>query len=194
MTANVKILVVHGGGEGSYCYDAPLANFVRGQLDDQTQVAYPKFKGLEQLDQFDWNIIRKELEGALENLADDGQVIGHSLGGAAILKLLSEEHKARRINGLFLVAVPYICKDGAWAMDDFAIENDFATCLPDCGDIHLYHSSDDEIVPVDHVHLYAEKLKQASVTVVDGYGHQFSSKPFLELGDDLTRPLAERGT
>jgi uncharacterized protein len=148
--------------------------------------------GLEQLDHFDWNVTRKELEGALENLAEDGQVIGHSLGGAAMLKLLSEHGEMLRINGLFLVAMPYICRDGEWTTDDFAIDNDFAERLPDCGDIHLYHSRDDETVPVNHVHLYAEKLKQATVTVVDGYGHQFASKPFLQLAKDLTRQFAKQ--
>ena len=140
MTAKAKTLVVHGGGGGSNDYNKQLANVVRGQFDDQTQVAYPKFKGLEQLDQFDWNLTRKELDGALEKLTDDGQVICHSLGGAAMLKLLSEHGKTRRIKGLFLLAMPYIFMDGEWATDNFAIDNDFAAQLPDCGDILLYHS------------------------------------------------------
>ena len=190
MTANVKILVIHGAGEGSYEYDEPLANFVRGQLDDPMQLAYPKFEGLER---GDWSQIQQELTAALSNLADDGQIIGHSLGGAAILKLLSEQNHPRRINGLFLVAIPYICKDGEWAMEDLSVDNDFADHLPDCGDIRLYHSRDDDIVPFNHVHLYAEKLKQATVTVVDGHGHQFASKPFLELAKDLKQLLANKG-
>jgi hypothetical protein len=34
MNVKAKILVVHGGGEGSHDHDEPLANFVRGQFDD----------------------------------------------------------------------------------------------------------------------------------------------------------------
>ena len=65
MPAKAKILVIHGGGEGSYDYDKPLAKFVRKQVDDPAMVAYPKLNGP---------------EFALQSLADGGQVIGHFMG------------------------------------------------------------------------------------------------------------------
>ena len=184
MASKAKILFVQGAGEGAYEEDKPLADFVRGQAKDPSEVAFPKIEGLERLD---WQRARQELDAALSNIADNGQVVAHSLGGAAILKLLSEAGKARPIKGLFLIATPYKCKDGEWGTDDFALDNDFAVRMADCGNIRLYHSRDDEFVPTDHVHRYGEKLKQAKVSVLDGYGHQFSSKPFQELADDLIR-------
>ncbi len=184
MATKARILVVQGGGRGAYEEDAPLADFVRGLVQDPSTVAYPRLEGLE-LEWTDWPLIRRELEAALANLAEDGQIIAHSFGGTALLKHLSEGGATRRIKGLFLVAVPYMCKDGDWSSSDFAVDDDFATQLPDCGDIRLYHSRDDDIVPVRHVDLYAAKLRQATVRVLDGHCHQFSSGPFRELAEDL---------
>lgn len=184
------ILVVQGGAEGAYAEDALLADFVRTLVLDPTDVAYPKLEGLERLE--DWPLVRHELGKAILDLAEGGLVVGHSLGGAAILKLLSEDGTARPIKGLFLVAMPYVCWDGEWGTGEFAIDNGFAARLPDCGDIRLYHSQDDAVVPVSHVHRYAEKLTKATVTIVDGYGHQFTSKPFRELAEDLTRQLSRQ--
>lgn len=176
-----KVLFVQGAGEGAYEEDVPLADFVRGVAGD---VAYPRIDGLERID---WSSARKELAAALAGLEDGGRVVAHSLGAAAVLKLLSEGAETPRIAALFLIATPYKGKDGEWGGDDFALDTDFADRLPDCGDIRLYHSADDEFVPLDHVHRYGTKLPQAKVTVLDGYGHQFSSKPFQELAEDFLR-------
>ncbi|MEO1090559.1 MAG: alpha/beta hydrolase [Pseudomonadota bacterium] len=177
-----KILVVHGAGEGAHEEDAPLAGFVRSLADDPASVAYPEIKGLETLN---WSLAATELKAAITNRAEGCKLVAHSLGGAAVLKLLSQGIRAPRIGGLFLIATPYKCKDGEWGSDDFALENDFADRLPDVGTIYLYHGGDDDCVPVDHVERYAKKLKHAQVRVVDGQGHQFTSRRFDELATDL---------
>jgi uncharacterized protein len=184
MPRTARILVIQGGGRGAYEEDVPLADFVRGLVPDPVAVAYPRLEGLE-LEWTDWPLIRHELKAALAGLADGGQVVAHSFGGTALLKLLSEAATLPKINGLFLIAVPYMCEDGDWRSADFAVDNDFATRLPDCGEIRLYHSRDDDIVPVDHVNLYAAKLPRAAVRILDGHGHQFTSRPFRELAADL---------
>ena len=158
-----KILFVQGAGEGAYEEDKPLADYVRSIATD---VAYPRIDGLERIN---WSSARKELAAALSGLEEGGTVVAHSLGGAAILKLLSEGAETPRIGALFLIATPYKAKDGEWGGDDFALDTDFADHLHDCGDIKLYHSEDDEFVPVDHVQRYGAKLPQAEVTVLDGY-------------------------
>jgi uncharacterized protein len=184
MAETARILLIQGGGRGAYEEDAPLADFLHQQVPDPAQVAYPKLESLE-LEWTDWPLMRQELEAALSAIAENGQVVAHSFGGAALLKFLSVGGKARPIKGLFLVAVPYMCADGAWGGGDFAIDNDFAARLPDCGGIHIYHSRDDDIVPVSHAHLYAAKLPQAKLRLLDGYGHQFCARPFGELAADL---------
>ena len=179
-----RTLFIQGAGEGAYDEDKALADFLRSIQDDPSDLAYPKIEGLESLD---WTKARTELLDALAGLEDGGCVVAHSLGGAAILKLLSEQPDAANIQGLFLVATPYKVMDGEWGTDDFAIDLDFASRLPDCGTIKLYHSQDDEFVPVEHVKRYGEKLPYGVVAVLDGFGHQFSSKPFQELADDLVK-------
>lgn len=179
---NSTIIVVQGAGEGAYDEDAPLAEYVRGVVEDPASVAYPKIKGLEELD---WSQAELELKSALNGLSEGGIVIAHSLGGAAILKLLSSGADHPRIDGLFLIATPYKCKDGEWGTDDFALENDFGARLPKIGTLHLYHGRDDDFVPLAHIERYAQKLPQAHVEVVDGQGHQFTEKSFTELKRDL---------
>lgn len=175
-------LFVQGAGEGAYEEDRLLADYVRGLSDNPSDVAYPKIDGLERLD---WPSTKMQLQAALTNLADGARIVAHSLGGAAILKLLSDGAEAPRLSGLYLVATPYKCRDGEWGTDDFALDNDFAERLPECGTIRLYHSRDDEFVPAEHVRRYGEKIAGAKVAVLDGYGHQFSCKPFTELDCDL---------
>jgi hypothetical protein len=41
VSAKAKILVVHGGSEGSYEYHEPLGGVVRGQLDNPAEIAHP---------------------------------------------------------------------------------------------------------------------------------------------------------
>ncbi len=185
-----RTLFIQGAGEGAYDEDSALADFLRSLEDDPGDLAYPKIEGLEMID---WAKTRKELSDALADLVDGGCVVAHSLGGAAILKLLSEQPDAARIGGLFLVATPYKVTDGEWGTDEFAIDLDFAGRLPDCGTIRLYHSRDDEFVPVDHIDRYGEKLPGAVASVLNGYGHQFSSKPFRELAEDIEKMRARAG-
>lgn len=178
-----KILFVQGAGEGAHREDAPLAGFVRSLTQNPAAVAYPEITGLETLK---WSLAATELKAAITDLAEGGSLVAHSLGGAAVLKLLSQGLRAPRIGGLFLVATPYKCKDGEWGNDDFALENEFADRLTDVGTIYLYHSRDDEFVPVDHIERYAKKITRAEVRVVDGQGHQFTSRRFDELANDLS--------
>ena len=184
MITKARTLVIHGAGEGAHREDAVLADFVRRQAQDPSDVAYPRLEGIERYSA-GWAVIRGELETALANISDGGQVVAHSAGGAALLKFLSEGGPRPRLSGLFLIAMPYIGREDGWASDDFYLDDGFAERLADCGDIRLYHSRDDDIVPVHHIDLYAAKLPQAAVRILDGYGHQFSSRPFRELADDL---------
>jgi predicted alpha/beta hydrolase family esterase len=50
--------------------------------------------------------------------------------------------------------------------------------------LFLYHSKDDEVVPVEHLNLYSEELPQAIVRTCDNRGHLFS-KGLPELVDDI---------
>lgn len=176
-----KILFIQGAGEGAFDEDKLLADAIRNQQGSGAGFHYPKLEGLEKID---WAVAAKELSNALSKLEAGGIVIAHSLGGAALLKLLSEHPEIADISSLYLIATPYKVKDGEWGTDDFAIDLDFASRLPHCA-IRLFHSRDDEFVPFEHLQRYGDKLPNATLIGLDGYGHQFSPKPFNELFEML---------
>jgi predicted alpha/beta hydrolase family esterase len=175
-------IVIQGAGEGAYEEDRHFAAMVQEQVGNARRVAYPKINGLETLD---WSTAKTELEAALNEAGDGCVVVAHSLGGASILKLLSEGANVPRIEAFYLVATPYKGKDGEFGADAFAMEPDFGDRLPQFGLLKFYHSQDDEFVPVAHIERCAEKLPTADVEIVDGQGHQFAAKPFTELARDM---------
>lgn len=177
-----KILFVQGAGEGSHTEDRALAEYLEKALGSEYELRYPKLSGLENIVYDAWN---NEARAELERLGEHGIIVAHSLGAAAILKYLSEEQHDTHIAGLFLIATPYKCKDGEWGTDDFAMETTFASTLPDMGAVVMYHSRDDEWVPFSHLALWAEKIPHATVRQLDGQGHSFSNKEFLELVEDI---------
>ena len=110
----------------------------------------------------------------------EGKVIlvGHSLGGAALLKYLSDERVEKPIAGLFLLAAPSWDEEN-WNFDDLQLPGDFAAKLSRIPRVFLYHNRDDEIVPFSHLALHAARLPRAMVHESETGGHQF--------GDDLAK-------
>jgi predicted alpha/beta hydrolase family esterase len=111
-----------------------------------------------------------------ELTAVEGQVtlVGHSAGGAVLLKYLLKEKMVTPIAGVFLIAIP------RWGPEDeedeeYTLRDGFASQLPERAPIFLYHSRDDEWVPFAHLAFYAEKIPQATVRALDGRGHQFNN-------------------
>ena len=89
-----------------------------------------------------------------------------------MMKYVSEERTATRITGMFLVAAPYWGVED-WKVDEFVLQEDFASKLPEGLPMYFYHSSDDEWVPFAHLALYAEKVPRARIREFEGRGHQF---------------------
>lgn len=175
----MQILFIHGGGEGAHEADSKLAASLRHALGADYRVINPAMPN-ENAPEYDaWkDLITKEVA------ALDGPVIlaGHSLGGSLLIKVLAEEQLDKPIAGLFLIAAPYW---GApdWEVDEYALRDGFASCLPAQTPIFLYHSRGDEWVPFEHMALYAAKLPHATMHEFEGRGHQFN--------DDLTEVAAD---
>lgn len=177
-----KITFVQGAGEGSHTEDQALADYLEKALGAEYALTYPRFSGLENVVYDTW---KEEASAELRQMGKRGIIVAHSLGGAAVLKYLSEEQHDMHIAGLFLIATPYKCKDGEWGADDFAMETSFASTLPDMGAVYMYHSRDDEWVPFLHLAQWAEKLPQAIARQLDDRGHSFSKDEFVELVEDI---------
>lgn len=167
----IPVLFIQGGGEGAHKEDAPLTNSLRKALGAAYDVRYPQMPEESDPDMQTWKAkIASELE------ALDGPVIlvGHSIGGSALLQFLSDEKVAKPIAGLFLLAAPSWNQEN-WNFDDLRLPRDLAAKLSPIPRIFLYHNRDDQIVPFNHLALHAARLRRAVVREGDRGGHQFGN-------------------
>jgi predicted alpha/beta hydrolase family esterase len=164
------VLLIHGAGQETYEEDKKLAASLQDVLGDAYDVRYPEMPDEDGPEYEAW----KE-QIARELAALDGNVIlvGHSLGASVLLKYLSEETVEKPVTGLFLVAPPYWGTED-WEVSEYALQDSFASKLPNGLPVFFYHSRDDEVVPFAHLALYTEKLAQATIREFDNRGHQFN--------------------
>ena len=165
----MTVLFVHGGGDQAYDWDRKVADRLQRALGPVPQLVVPHLTGLEDLD---WPATERQLGGMLRELSSGAIVVAHSVGGSATLKLLAGGLDPK-LRHLFLLAAPYNGADGEWGDDDFSFPANFAHNLPRGLPITLWHSRDDDIIPVDSAEHYRRKLSQGRVHLLDGYGHQF---------------------
>ena len=166
-----RVILFQGGGEGAHDEDRLLAESLQKALGTEYDVRYPRMPEESKPDMQTWKTkIAKELESL------DGRIIlvGHSVGGLALLKYLSEEKVEKPIPGLFLLAVPSR-DDENWNFDDLRLPPDLASKLSRIPQIFLYHNRDDKIVPFSHLALHAARLPRAIVREGDNGGHQFGN-------------------
>lgn len=130
---------------------------------------------------------KMKLKEALDDLSNNTILIGHSLGGSTLMKYLSESGCDKTIDGLFLIAAPYW---GAtdWQVDEYVLHDNFSSNLPDIRRVFLYHSQNDEVVPVEHLSYYAGHLPYATIRTFSEGGHLFSNG-LPELVEDIKNLL-----
>jgi len=164
------LLFIHGGGADAYEADQPLAASLQAALGSDYDVSYPRMPHPDQPSYAAWKDTIIQHIGATE-----GEIclVGHSFGASILLKILTEVTVPRLPSGVFLVATPFW---GAadWEVDEYALRDDFAASLLEGLPIFLYHSRDDDVVPFDHLSLYANQFPQATLREFDGRGHQFN--------------------
>lgn len=123
--------------------------------------------------------------GELAKIDEEVILVGHSLGGTVILKILSEEQLfSSKISGIISIAAPYWGIDPDWQLEDFTYDLRFPSQLPQVP-IFFYHSEDDEIVPFSHFLYYQQQLPQARFRTLCGQGHHFDGGDFRELLTDI---------
>jgi len=163
-----QLLFVHGGGEGAYEEDRKLAASLQDALGGYG-VHCPKMPDENSPQYAAWT---DRIASELAKLDGEIFLVGHSLGASILLKYLSEERTATPISGTFLVAAPYWGVED-WEVDEYVLQEDFASKLPEGLPMFFYHSRDDEWVPFAHLALYAEKVPHARFRAFYGRGHQF---------------------
>ncbi|HEY5748445.1 MAG TPA: alpha/beta fold hydrolase [Chryseolinea sp.] len=166
-----QVLFVHcGGTQGPNCGSRDLVDYLKGELGASYDVLYPQ---MPDPDNPQYALWKHTLQHALHYVDDNIILIGHSLGGSVLLKFLSEEVSEKNIAGLFLIAPPFF-STRTWHVHDFIIQDCLFQRLQQVGHIFLYHSHDDEVVPVGHQALYSDKLPTAAVRELAEGGHLFT--------------------
>lgn len=105
-------------------------------------------------------------------LAGNIILVGHSLGAIFIAKYLSKEAFPPKIKATFLIAAPY-------TESDFSLDS-LKKFEEQGGEIFLYHSKDDPVVPFSELEKYQKALPNAHVRVFEDRKH-FNQEQFSEL-------------
>lgn len=176
-----QILFIHSAGpQGEHEGSSDLVAWLQQALSHEYNIQFPKMPDAGNPTYASWS---KQLAKELDNVEEGVILVGHSLGGSVLLKYLSENPFKRSIAGLFLVSTPYWGKQD-WEIQEYMMEEDFASKLPPVPMVVLYHSRGDKIVPFSHLRAYAKKLPNAFVCELEGNDHQYS-RGLPELAQDI---------
>ena len=176
-----EVMFVHSAGpQGHHEGSDYLVRYLVDALGPGYRVMHPGMPDPENPHYSDW---RTRLRREFESMGDELILVGHSLGASVLLKYLSEEKLQARIAGLFLISAVYWGKED-WEVKEYELKLNFTSKLPSIEKIFLYHSRDDEVVPVSHVRYYAGELPNATVREFAHRGHLFG-KGLPELIEDI---------
>jgi predicted alpha/beta hydrolase family esterase len=173
-TMTEHVLFIQGAGSGAYDEDQRLADSLRHSLGQRFAVRYPRMPHEDDAPYAEW---RQQIERELLTMSGPVVVAGHSVGASVLMKWLSERQDEWPIAGAFLLACPFWGGDG-WryeGYEELEVQPGSAARLQTGMPISLYHCRDDEVVPFEHMALWARALPQAMVRAFDEGGHQFNN-------------------
>lgn len=184
---STQVLFVQGGGEDVHDrWDHVLVASLERALGRGYAVRYPRMPEEADPRQSTWS---RALTDEIARLPSGSILVGHSIGAAILIQHLARHPPPRSPAGIALVAAPFL-GEGGWPTEE-AASADLGQRLPAGVPVFLYHGDADEIVPVDHVWLYARALPQATVRVLAHRDHQLGGD-LSEVARDL-QALAPRG-
>ena len=168
---NKHILFIQGGaGDEDHAADVQLVASLKASLGKDYVVHYPHLPNEESPD---FGRI-KQIDNEIARIKGVIILVGHSLGASMLLKYVSEKRDQKNIAGLFLISTPFWSGDEDWKQE-LKLPKDFAEKIPKHIPVFLYHSMDDEEVPIRHLDIYAEHLPQATIRKITTGGHQLNN-------------------
>ncbi len=189
-----EVLVVHGGD--CFATHEEYLDFLRNWQVDLTDgqhkgwkstlmqklgagynVTLPRFPNAQNAHYEEWKIM---FEKYVPLMPSDSILIGHSLGGSFLTKYLSENRVPFSIRATILLAAPFDI-DGDRALVEFTTDS-LTLFAEQGGDIHLFHSEDDMVVPFTELAKYTKALPKAVSHIFRDRGH-FNQEEFSELVD-----------
>ncbi len=192
-----QIVVIHGGDnfETQEQYIAFLETFpieldkfrkhkwnnrLGDDLGDGFDVLAPQMPNKWNAKYAEWKLWFDKITALLD---DEVALIGHSLGGVFLARYLTEDTFPKRIRGTFLVAAPHHGSSDEPLLD-FTPPRSLDAMAAQAGQIFLYHSTDDPVVPVVDLDAYRAALPQATGRLFNDRGH-FGQSDFPELVADI---------
>ncbi|MBT2569650.1 alpha/beta hydrolase [Planococcus sp. ISL-110] len=179
-----QVLFIHSAGpqeegQGS----AGLLQYLEEELGSAFQVIAPKMPDPEDPQYVEW---KNKLKEEIASLDDGAVLVGHSIGGSALLKFLSEEELGKSFAKLITIAAPFWGIDKDWELEDFTLAEDFVSRNSLLPDVVLFHSIGDDIVPYKHLEKYMENLPSAKVRQLSGSDHIFQ-EGLAEAAEEIRR-------
>ena len=166
------VLFVQGAGEGVHAkWDIKLVESLRHELGAGYEVRYPSMPNEADPTLATW---KPALETEFAALRNGAIVVGHSVGGALLISVLTQSAPTITLAAIVLIAAPFIGADG-WTSEEIAPQSGLAKRLPVAVPVFLYHGENDDIVPVAHVELYARAIPGARVRRLAGRDHQLNN-------------------
>ncbi|MEK7607523.1 MAG: alpha/beta hydrolase, partial [Patescibacteria group bacterium] len=111
--------------------------------------------------------------------------IGHSLGGIFLAKYLSENKFPKKIRATMLVTAPHSEKF-EHSVADFVLPKKLKQFEKQGGEIFLYYSQDDQVVPFSNMKSYQKDLPKAHTQIFKDRGH-FRQEEFPEIIEQIKK-------
>ena len=178
-----QVLFIQGGGEGAHDeWDNKLVESMGRELGPNYEIRYPHMPNEADPKYARWKAALRKEFGRL----DDGAIlVGHSIGGTILINALAEEAPDLALNGIFLLAAPFVGESG-WPSEDIKPMSGLGKKLPAQTPVYVYHGSEDDTAPFEHAGLYARAIPQAIVRRLPGRDHQFNND-MSEVAADIRR-------
>lgn len=149
-------------------------------LGPEYDVLRPQMPNKQNARYVEWKIIFEKLVPLLD---DTVVLIGHSLGGIFLAKYLAENTYPKKIRATFLVAAPFN-EPIHNPYVDFNLEGSLDGFASQAGDLFIYHSKDDPVVPYESAAAYMNALPGATLRPFNDRQH-FNQSDFPEIVADI---------
>ena len=192
---NKKVLIVHGWGGNS---KEPIVDFMNQEFSKKGyKVITPDMPETNDPKPELWlNKIKKELG----EIKDNTYLVGHSIGGIAILRFIESLSDKEKIRGIILIA-PWMGLDkesinevGEFEAREisnrwFSKKIDWEKIKAKIGKIICIYSKDDPFVPLEGKELFIKKLR-AKILIENDKGH-FTEPEEVENNVSLKKAVEE---